>query len=83
MSEVLSEKELQALFEHKPNSKEFNWKSVEQIQTCVKDSYGIGKQMIVQFEANLVNDEAVYEVDHVNAGLSMLQKRQYQKYCER
>jgi hypothetical protein len=28
MSEVLSEKELQALFEHKPNSKEFNWKSV-------------------------------------------------------
>ena len=47
MSEVLSEKELQALFEHKPNSKEFNWKSVQQIQTCVKDQYGIGKQLLV------------------------------------
>jgi hypothetical protein len=31
------------MFDKKQNAKDFNWKTVEYVQTCVKDTVGIGK----------------------------------------
>ena len=51
LSEVLSDSEFLSLFQKKLNAKDFNWRTVEYIQTCVKDTIGIGKQINVHFFA--------------------------------
>lgn len=51
LSEVLSDSEFRGLFQQKLNAKDFNWRTVEYIQTCVKDTIGIGKQINIHFFA--------------------------------
>jgi hypothetical protein len=41
------------MFEKKQNAKDFNWKTVEYVQSCVKDTVGIGKQLTIHFFAPL------------------------------
>jgi len=43
LSEIKNEVEFQTLLETRPNDRNFNWRTVEYIQTCVKDDKGIGK----------------------------------------
>jgi hypothetical protein len=37
LSEVLTDKDFSNMFEKKQNAKDFNWKTVEYVQSCVKD----------------------------------------------
>ncbi len=46
---MLSENQLKLLVEQKP--KDFNFKTLEYIQTVVKDPVGIGKPINIQFYA--------------------------------
>jgi hypothetical protein len=39
------------MFLNKLISKEFNWKTVEYVQSCVKDSVGVGKPLSYHFFA--------------------------------
>lgn len=80
LAEVLTDKDLETMFNKKPNSKDFNWKTVEYIQTCVKDQVGIGKHMIVNFFAPLnetndktANQEVSYDYKHMPDELTLLQ----------
>lgn len=80
LSEVLTDKDFSIMFDKKPNSKDFNWKTVEYIQTCVKDKDGTGKHMVVNFFAplNETNDktaaqEIIYDFRQFADELTLLQ----------
>lgn len=59
LSEILSDREFSNMFDKKPNAKDFNWKAVEYIQACVKDSIGIGKLLKIEFYAPLDESDDV------------------------
>lgn len=48
---MLGDEALYKMFSNKLISKEFNWKSVEYVQACVKDSFGVGKPFNYHFFA--------------------------------
>jgi hypothetical protein len=50
------------MFSFKLNSKDFNWKLVEYVQSCVKDPVGIGKAIYFHFFAPL-NEESQESAD--------------------
>lgn len=55
------------MFESKLNSKDFNWRAVEFVQSCVKDPVGVGRSIFYQFFAPLdeTSDEtAKEEIDY-------------------
>ena len=48
---MLNETEFEKLFLTRQIDRNFNWKTVEYVQTCVKDEKGIGKPFSVTFYA--------------------------------
>lgn len=43
MKEVLGDGDLRKMFENKSTSKDFNWRQVAYVQSCVKDLIGVGQ----------------------------------------
>lgn len=88
MREVYTEIEFKNFMEKKPHDKNFNWKAVEFVQTCVKDQMGIGKPININFFANIdeTSDKtAAQEISYDYKGIAdeivLLQNEQYQEYC--
>ena len=81
LSEVKTELEFSALFEIRTNDRNFNWKTVENVQTCVKDQVGIGKHLMIHFfapidessERSATKNEICYEYKHMDDEISLLQ----------
>lgn len=78
------------MFENKVTSKDFNWRSVEYVQSCVKDAVGIGKSYILNFFAP-INEEsdskAAEEIDYnykqMPDDLKLLQEENYEEYMRK
>lgn len=63
----------------KTKSKDFNWKTVEYVQATVKDSAGIGKQIVIDFFAPIdeendktASQEINYDYKYMDEELKLL-----------
>jgi len=81
---VLTDKDFSNMFDKKPNAKDFNWRTVEYVQSCIKDPIGIGKQYSVHFFAPL-NETSTSTIDYdfsqMADELQLLQTQQWSAYC--
>jgi hypothetical protein len=87
LSEVLTDKDFSNMFDKKPNAKDFNWRTVEYVQSCIKDPIGIGKQCSVHFFAPLdeTNHSLTIDYDYTRMPdeLQLLQQQQWSAYCQK
>ena len=90
VQEVLGDEALYKMFSNKLISKEFNWRTVEYVQACVKDSFGVGKPFNYHFFAPLdqsckhASQQPInYQLEHDIDEYKCLQNEKYRDYMHK